>query len=96
MCSECYSSPCDARCPNAPEPASFCTCDKCKDEILVGEDYYGGPDCDFTLCQYCADLISGAEALKFAGYSVNTADPGEPPEPDWDLIRKERMMGAYA
>ena len=40
MCDICLRTPCDSRCPNAPEPLAVYTCKYCEDDILEGEDYF--------------------------------------------------------
>lgn len=39
MCSVCWHSPCDPRCPNAPEPPAIDTCPNCNEGIALGEEY---------------------------------------------------------
>lgn len=40
MCDICGQTPCDHRCPNAPEPTPVYTCAWCGEPILDGECYY--------------------------------------------------------
>ena len=40
MCAICMKSPCDSRCPNAPEPPAVYTCKSCGEPIEVGEEYF--------------------------------------------------------
>lgn len=40
MCDVCLSSPCDYRCPNAPEPIAVDDCFVCGIPILEGEGYF--------------------------------------------------------
>lgn len=40
MCAICMKSPCDSRCPNAPEPPAVYTCKSCGESIEVGEEYF--------------------------------------------------------
>jgi len=98
MCSECRSSPCDARCPNAPEPASFCTCNICGGDISYGEDYWEDPDGETMGCKDCVEDMTARELLDYLGCNLRLAegDYEEDYEPDWDAIRKDRMMEAYA
>lgn len=37
MCDICLKSPCDHRCPNAPDPAPVYVCDGCGSRICEGE-----------------------------------------------------------
>lgn len=39
MCAVCMRSPCDSRCPNAPEPQSMDTCPECDEGIIFGDEY---------------------------------------------------------
>ena len=73
MCSECYQSPCDSRCPNAPEPPAIHTCDNCKDDVRVGDTYYEEPDGEI-LCQSCVDNMSTDELLRHLGYVYREAE----------------------
>lgn len=40
MCDICHKSPCDSRCPNAPDPATIYECEYCKQPIVTGDYYY--------------------------------------------------------
>ena len=40
MCDVCRMSPCDSRCPNAPEPEVFGRCINCGRNIYDGDDFY--------------------------------------------------------
>ena len=39
MCAECRRTPCDPRCPNAPDPPAVYTCKYCSEDIVVGDDF---------------------------------------------------------
>ena len=39
MCSVCRKSPCDSRCPNAPDPPTVYTCKYCGEPIVEGDEY---------------------------------------------------------
>lgn len=39
MCDICRKTPCDSRCPNAPEPPIVFECYNCGKPIRVGDDY---------------------------------------------------------
>lgn len=39
MCAVCLKSPCDSRCPNAPEPKAVFACSFCDEGILAGDEY---------------------------------------------------------
>lgn len=40
MCEVCYSNPCLARCPNAPEPKAVYICVSCGESIEEGEEFF--------------------------------------------------------
>ena len=65
MCETCLQTPCDARCPNAPEPSVIKICSHCDEDIYVGNTYY-----DIDGEPWCEDCISGA-------YSIATDENGE-------------------
>ena len=49
MCSLCLKTPCDSRCPNAPEPKPVVNCKECGVGIFEGERFYDsekGPICE--------------------------------------------------
>ena len=49
MCDICRQSPCDSRCPNAPDPPVAYECIHCDAEIYEGDSYYdidGEPWCE--------------------------------------------------
>lgn len=53
MCSLCLKTPCDSRCPNAPEPKPVVNCKECGVGIFEGERFYDsekGP-----ICEDCMD-----------------------------------------
>ena len=39
MCDVCHRSPCNPRCPNAPDPPAVYTCAHCGEPIVPGEEY---------------------------------------------------------
>ena len=39
MCAVCMRSPCDPRCPNAPEPPAVHTCKDCGEGIVLGDEF---------------------------------------------------------
>lgn len=55
MCQECRQSPCDPRCPNAPDPEEIAVyvCSGCSREIMDGEDYW--EIFGEQLCEHCID-----------------------------------------
>lgn len=40
MCDICHKTPCDYRCPNAPDPATVYECAHCGEPIVVGDRYF--------------------------------------------------------
>lgn len=57
MCDECRHTPCDPRCPNAPEPKAVFVCSGCGHEIYDGDDYWDIMGEQF--CKRCIDLAKG-------------------------------------
>ena len=53
MCDVCLKSPCDPRCPNAPEPQTVFICSGCGEHILDGDDYWEILGEQF--CESCID-----------------------------------------
>ena len=55
MCDVCLKSPCDPRCPNAPDPEEIpvYVCSGCGDDIVDGQDYWGIMGEQF--CEHCID-----------------------------------------
>lgn len=53
MCDVCLKSPCDARCPNAPDPPAVFICSECGRSILEGDDVYHVME--ETYCEKCID-----------------------------------------
>ncbi len=72
MCEICRRSPCDARCPNAPEPRAIYKCAYCGEGITNGEKYleYNGKYYHLD----CIEEMSSDEIAKMFGCSVETAD----------------------
>ena len=58
MCEVCRRSPCDSRCPNAPEPRSVFICSGCGHDIYEGEDYW-----DIMGEQFCEKCIHNARGV---------------------------------
>ena len=56
MCDVCYRSPCDPRCPNAPEPPSVFVCSGCGDDIREGDIYV-----ELMGEQWCMSCIKDCE-----------------------------------
>lgn len=58
MCEVCRHSPCDPRCPNAPEPRSVFICSGCGHDIYEGDDYW-----DIMGEQFCEKCIQNARGV---------------------------------
>ena len=56
MCEICGHSPCDYRCPNAPEPPAVFVCSGCGRDIVDGEEYW-----DVLGEQFCESCIDGCK-----------------------------------
>lgn len=39
MCAICMRSPCDPRCPNAPDPPAVYDCKRCGEPIVAGDEF---------------------------------------------------------
>lgn len=75
MCSMCMSSPCNSRCPNAPEPISVFLCRKCGFGIFEGEKYFESEE--GPICEDCLSEMSAEEYLEFIGETVIVAKKEE-------------------
>lgn len=74
MCDICNKSPCDPRCPNAPESTPIAICDYCNNPIRKGDkDFFEMPD-GTCLCKDCADDMSGTDLLLSLGCTVCCAE----------------------
>ena len=58
MCDVCLKSPCDPRCPNAPEPPIVFVCSGCGEFIREGDCYW-----DIMGEQYCEECIDDAREV---------------------------------
>ena len=65
MCEICRQTPCNSRCPNAPEPEPVEKCLKC------GE-YFDGPD--GPICENCMEDMSYSEVLEIIGEKMKVAE----------------------
>lgn len=55
MCEVCRKSPCDVRCPNAPEQIEFVgNCEECGEPITTAYEYYRAPYDEIFCCEACA------------------------------------------
>lgn len=72
MCSLCLKTPCDSRCPNAPEPKPVVNCKECGVGIFEGErfcDSEKGP-----ICEDCMDDMTVSEMLELFGEKFTIAE----------------------
>lgn len=53
MCAICMRTPCDPRCPNAPDPPAVYTCKHCGEPIVPGDEYME-VDGDYYHLEDCA------------------------------------------
>ena len=61
MCEICLTTPCDPRCPNAPEPRVVHKCINCGESIREGDTFYdvdGEPWCEVCMkdCRKIAEV----------------------------------------
>lgn len=77
MCDVCRRTPCDPRCPNAPDPIGIYTCDRCGEAICEGDTFIEEPDGDI-LCGGCLDNMTTDELLSEFGIVVQTAERDDP------------------
>lgn len=59
MCEICRSSPCDARCPNAPDPEIMGICNKCGEKLRADYTYFRDYDCNTFCSLECAAKYHG-------------------------------------
>lgn len=71
MCSMCLTSPCNPRCPNAPEPVAVKICSRCSAGILEGEEYLDSDN--GSICEECLSDMTTKEYLDFVGEELATA-----------------------
>lgn len=75
MCSVCLKTPCDSRCPNAPEPKPIYVCEKCGCGIFPGEKFFDGPE--GYICEDCIDDMTSKEILEMLGENFRIAEKEE-------------------
>jgi hypothetical protein len=68
MCSVCLKTPCDYRCPNAPDPEHIYECEFCDGGITSGEDFVE-IDCKY----YHKDCLSVDDLLELLDIDVQVA-----------------------
>jgi len=68
VCAICLKSPCDSRCPNAPEPKAVYTCKYCDEGIIAGDEY-----AEINGDYYHIDCLEGMTARELLGmFDVGT------------------------
>lgn len=72
MCEICRQTPCNSRCPNAPEPEPVKTCVKCGEGIYQGDEYFDGSD--GPVCKECMEDMSYWEVLEIIGEKMTVAE----------------------
>lgn len=78
MCDVCRRSPCDPRCPNAPDPPTVYTCKHCGEPIVPGEEYlelYG----DYYHLDDCASDVALTLLLDRCGATKGVAEEDDGP-----------------
>lgn len=72
MCEVCGHTPCDSRCPNAPEPTPIETCLQCGAGICEGDEYFDSQD--GPICKECMEDMSYSEILEIIGEKMKVAE----------------------
>ena len=62
MCAICHSSPCNSRCPNAPEPIAVDDCFLCGHAIREGEEYFTIGS--IAVCSTCVKNMSMLQLME--------------------------------
>ena len=75
MCAICRRSPCDPRCPNAPDPPTVYTCEECGEGILVGDEFAEIGDRQYHID--CLESLSTRELLKMFDVETQFAEVEE-------------------
>ena len=68
MCAECLRTPCDPRCPNAPEQEHIYECENCDGGIIPGDDFV-----EINGKYYHVDCLDVEELLELLEIDVETA-----------------------
>lgn len=80
MCDVCMRTPCDPRCPNAPDPPTIYTCKYCGEPIIPGDEYLE-LDGDYYHMDDCANDVAISLLLEKCGATKGVAE--EDDEPWW-------------
>ncbi len=73
MCDICMRSPCDPRCPNAPNPPTVYTCKYCGEPIVSGDEYLE-LDGDHYHMDDCASNVAVPLLLEKCGATKGIAE----------------------
>lgn len=72
MCYDCYSFPCEDRCPNVPKKEYQVICGECEDGLCVDEKYIEIEG--ESICEACLDEMTRFELAKRLGYEAKVVD----------------------
>ena len=72
MCMICHKTPCDPRCPMAPDPPEAAACKRCGESIRVGDEY--AVIDGVAYCEPCIDDMTYGELVTLCGGDWKTAE----------------------
>ena len=75
MCAICMKTPCDPRCPNAPDPPAVASCHRCGEPIVPGDEYARIDGVNY--CENCIDDMPYCELIPLLGGDWRTASEEE-------------------
>lgn len=75
MCAICMRTPCDPRCPNAPDPPTVATCHRCGEPIVPGDEYARIDG--LAYCESCIEDMPYSELISLMGGEWRTASEEE-------------------
>ncbi len=71
MCAICMKTPCDSRCPNAPEIETERTCVLCGGPIYTGEEFFESEE--GPVCIDCLTASTPKALIEMCGEELKTA-----------------------
>ncbi|WP_278941171.1 hypothetical protein [Anaerotruncus colihominis] len=71
MCLICHMIRCPSGCPNASDPPTVTTCQRCKEPIVPGDEYANIDGVDY--CEACIDDMPYCELIPLLGGEWKTA-----------------------
>lgn len=71
MCVMCLKTPCDPRCPNAPESAGKFKCCECGYPIFEDEKYFDSEN--GAICEECLEKKTAKEIIELCGETLTVA-----------------------